>query len=69
MLDVTIPEGTEAIIGIPDYSFREIKANGKVVWRNKNFCSNKIVIGIKDNTTGHIKFRTGSGKLQFTATS
>ncbi len=69
VLDVTIPEGTEAIIGIPDYSFREIKANGKVVWRNKNFCSNKIVIGIKDNTTGHIKFRTGSGKLQFTATS
>ena len=67
-LDVTIPSGTEAVIGIPDYSFREIRANGKVVWRNRNFSNNKIVIGIKDNTTGHIKFKVRSGKWKFIAT-
>ena len=67
-LDVTIPSGSEVVIGIPDYSFREIRANGKVIWRNGNFFNNKIVMGIKDDITGHIKFKTSSGKWKFTAT-
>jgi len=68
LLNVSVPKGTEAVIGIPDKNFTKITANGKIVWIKSNYTCSKIVLPYKDGSNGHIKFKIQSGIWSFVAT-
>ena len=67
-LEVEVPKGTKAIIGVPNYGFKLITANGKEVWQNDSFLSNRKVLEYKDNSKNHTKFVVNGGTWKFIAT-
>ncbi|WP_428232799.1 alpha-L-rhamnosidase C-terminal domain-containing protein [Flavobacterium sp.] len=65
---VEVPYGTTAVIGIPNYNFDFITANGKKVWVKAKYLSNKKVLKYEDNSKQHIKFTVREGTWKFIAT-
>ena len=70
-MDLTSPEGTNAIVGIPRTAAENasIKVNGTPVWRNGK--SKKALKGLNflENGENYIKFSVEPGKWSFTANS
>jgi hypothetical protein len=68
-LKVTVPEGTEAILGIPLSSFThidQVSVNGKRAWKSGIAKPLAGVIEAK-KSGGYIQFRVGPGKWEVTA--
>ena len=64
-LEVSIPKGTEAIIGIPENKVSQIYANQKTVWKSGksiNNIANITYYGLKD---AHVLFKITEGAYTF----
>ncbi len=67
-LTVSIPNGTEAIVGIPACKISQIKFNNKVVWENGRAIKNKKILEHLASTDSHILFRISAGNYILEAT-
>lgn len=66
-LSVTVPEGTTALIGVPDTGFISVKVQGETVWENGKSAGkvkNLDCIGVLD---GFIRFSVTPGNWNFVA--
>lgn len=66
-LTVTIPKGSQAIIGIPTEKVSAIKLNNKVIWKNGSDIENKVILIYYGIRNGHILFRVPEGVHCFEA--
>lgn len=70
-LSVTVPKGTEAIVGIPLASFVQlntVSANGKPVWKSGSAANPKLSgMTAAGESDGYIRFTVGEGSWKFVA--
>jgi alpha-L-rhamnosidase len=67
-LTVTIPQATEAIIGIPAEKVSMIKLNNKAIWKRGDEIKNNAILKYYGIDHGHILFRVSDGDFSFEAT-
>lgn len=67
-LTASIPNGTEAIIGIPAGKISQIKLNNKAIWKKGRAIKNKKIIEHLASTDSHILFRINAGNYILEAT-
>jgi hypothetical protein len=66
-LSVTVPDGTSAIIGLPDKGYTSVNVGGKRIWSKGQYTGsdkNIVYLGI---STGSIRFKVTPGKWNFIA--
>lgn len=66
-MTVSVPKGSESIIGIPCGNVSLVKLNGKAIWSSGHEIRNKTVLkycGVED---GYIQFKVTSGSYSFEA--
>ncbi|MDP4271072.1 MAG: alpha-L-rhamnosidase C-terminal domain-containing protein, partial [Bacteroidota bacterium] len=68
-LAVTIPSGTEAIVGIPANGISQVKLNSKTVWENGKLIKSKLIKKFNDNQDGTFLFRVSGGDYIFESIS
>jgi len=69
ILDVEIPEGTEAMVGIPNNGYRSIQVNGSEAWREGRALPDRSVRSCEfTDESRHQIFRVQSGIWRFEAT-
>jgi len=67
-LAVTIPNGTEAIIGIPANKVSQIKLDNKTIWKYDGEVNSKEILNYYGIVNGHTLFRITEGDYFFEAT-
>jgi hypothetical protein len=67
LINAEVPGQTEAIIGIGQ-EYKQIKLNGKVIWKNGKFKKQDRFIPVDDDDKKHIKFKVKSGAWKVVAT-
>ncbi len=65
-LNLTVPTGTSAVVGVPRKDVGSVDFNGKVVWKNGKYLSHKLAEPFESDPK-HIKFKVGAGNHQFIA--
>ena len=69
-LDLTSPSGTVACVGIPcatDTSPTEVKANGKVVWKDGKSATTTTEVAFQERAGNYLIFKVVPGRWQFSA--
>jgi len=66
-LTVSVPDKTEAVVGIPNKGFSSILVDDKKVWENGQFLENKNVKKFDKQENGFILFLISDGKKHFVA--
>ncbi|GAB2777796.1 hypothetical protein GCM10027275_21320 [Rhabdobacter roseus] len=66
-LDVEVPTGTTALVGIPDHGFSEIRLNKKVVWRQGKYLKRTSVPAAASAAQHHVAFEVPGGNWTFEA--
>ena len=66
-LNVSIPKGTEAIVGIPSSKLHKIKLDHKVIWNNGNSIKHKNILEYIGSIDKHILFRISEGDFTLKA--
>ncbi|NGM60924.1 glycoside hydrolase [Sphingobacterium sp. SGG-5] len=65
-LQVSLPEGTTAIAGVPKAGYRRVFLGNELIWENGKSIANKRATYIDEDDTGHIKFQiTHKGSRAF----
>ena len=66
-LSVIVPDGTSAIIGLPDKGYTSVKVGGKSIWSKGKYTGSNKNIKYLGNSTGAIMFKVTPGKWNFIA--
>jgi len=60
-LTASVPNGTEAIIGLPGKAYRQITLNGVVIWKNGQYISNENAKPFADSAANRFEFKLTKG--------
>lgn len=59
------PLGIPTVVGVPVEKVKEIKVNGRLIWKHGKYIANKITTAYEDGVNTHVKFMTTGGNYIF----
>jgi alpha-L-rhamnosidase len=68
-LRVVVPEGINAIIGVPQRNYALVTANQQEAWQKGKFIAGNKVERAEQNNHGYLSFKVGPGEWTFIATN